>query len=146
MRVLVLGAGYIGARAAELALADGHEVVLADNWYATERSQLAPVEAAGARVETADIRSPEDVERLLAEGCDRVLLLAAQASRPISEREPGYTEATNATGVRVVAEAVATRRGPSLVFASSLRVYGDDLDGEVTARATATARRATSRT
>ena len=48
MRVLVLGAGYIGARAGELALADGHEVVLADNWYATDRAQLAPVEAAGA--------------------------------------------------------------------------------------------------
>ena len=50
-RLLVLGAGYIGAKVAELALADGHEVVLADNWFATERLQ---VEALGARVETVD--------------------------------------------------------------------------------------------
>jgi len=133
VRLLVLGAGYIGARAGQLALADGNEVVLADNWYATERSQLASVEAAGAHVETADIRRPEDVERLLALGCDRVLLLAAQASRPASEREPEYTEATNATGVRVVAQALAARGGPATVFASSLRVYGDELGGEVTA-------------
>lgn len=133
MRILVLGAGYIGARAGELALADGHEVVLADNWYATDRAQLAPVEAAGARIETADLRSREDIERLLAEGCDRLLLLAAQASRPVSDREPGYTEETNATGVRLLAEAVAARGGPAVVFASSLRVYGDSPEGEVTA-------------
>jgi nucleoside-diphosphate-sugar epimerase len=74
-RLLVLGAGYIGAKVAELALERGYEVVLADNWYATRREQLAPLEAAGARVETADIRA--DVTELLAERPDRVFLLAA---------------------------------------------------------------------
>jgi nucleoside-diphosphate-sugar epimerase len=131
MRLLVLGAGYIGARAGELGLDAGHEVYLADNWYATDRDQLAGLEARGARVETADIRRREDVERLLDEGVDRLLLLAAQASRPVSEREPAYTEETNATGVRLVAEAVAARGGPAVVFASSLHVYGPGLLGEV---------------
>ena len=37
-------------------------------------------------------------------------MLAAQASRPISEREPDYTEQTNLTGARRVAEAVAASR------------------------------------
>ena len=133
MRLLVLGAGYLGARAGELALADGHEVVLADNWYATDRDQLAGLESQGARVETADIRRREDVDRLLAEEPDRVLLLAAQASRPLSEREPDYTEATNATGTRIVAESVAARRGPAVVFGSSLHVYGGGPRGEVNA-------------
>ena len=82
---------------AELALADGHEVVLADNWFATERLQ---VEALGARVETVDIREPLD--GLLAEGFDCVYLLAAQASRPLSERDPDYTEETNVMGTRRV--------------------------------------------
>ena len=133
MRLLVLGAGYLGARAGELALADGHEVVLADNWYATNRGQLAGLESQGARVETADIRRHADVDRLLAGEPDRILLLAAQASRPLSEREPDYTEATNATGTRIVAESVADRDGPAVVFGSSLHVYGGGprLSGEI---------------
>jgi len=55
--LLILGAGYIGARLAELALDEGRAVVLADNWYATKREQLQEPEARGARVETADIRA-----------------------------------------------------------------------------------------
>jgi nucleoside-diphosphate-sugar epimerase len=121
----VLGAGYIGAALAELALAEGYAVVLADNWYATEPSQLSGLRERGARVETADIRSVADLDRLLAERPARVYLLAAQASRPVAERDPDYTEETNVTGVRRVAEAAAAAGGPPLVFASSLNVYGE---------------------
>ena len=130
--LLVLGAGYIGAKLAAVALAEGHEVVLADNWYATEREQLAGLEARGARVETADIRSREDLDRLLADRPARVFLLAAQASRPVAERDPDYTEETNVTGTRRVAEAVGATR-TSLVFASSLNVYGHDVRGDIRA-------------
>jgi nucleoside-diphosphate-sugar epimerase len=125
--VLVLGAGYIGARLAELALDRGDEVVLADNWFATDRAQLAALEGRGARVETADIRRREDVSRLLGAGPERVVLLAAQASRPLAEREPDYTEETNVTGTRLVGDAAPRL----LVFGSSLHVYGSDLAGEV---------------
>ena len=128
-RLLVLGAGYIGAKLAELALADGHEVVLADNWFTTERTQLAALEAAGARVETADIR--EDLGGLLADGPDVVYLLAAQASRPVSERDPDYTEQTNVTGTRRVGVALGEAGVSFLVFGSSLHVYGSELSGAV---------------
>jgi nucleoside-diphosphate-sugar epimerase len=128
-RVLVLGAGYIGAKLGELALADGHEVVLADNWFATERSQLDGLEAAGARIETADIR--QDIGELLDPRPDVVFLLAAQASRPLSEREPDYTEETNVSGTRRVGRAVGEAGVPLLVFASSLQVYGTDLTGRI---------------
>jgi nucleoside-diphosphate-sugar epimerase len=40
VKVLVLGAGYIGAKLGELALSAGHDVTLADNWFATEQAQL----------------------------------------------------------------------------------------------------------
>ena len=129
----MLGAGYVGAALAERALAAGTDVVLADNWYATRREQLAELEERGAKVETADIRTRAQVERLLGEGPERVFLLAAQASRPLSEREPDYTEETNVTGARRVAEAVAERGGPLLVYGSSLHVYGPGLSGEVDA-------------
>ena len=129
MRLLVLGAGYIGAKLGELALGQGHEVVLADNWFATERSQLDGLAAAGARVETADIR--EDLGGLLTGRPDVVYLLAAQASRPLSERDPDYTEQTNVTGTRRVGSAVGQAGVPLLVFGSSLHVYGGGLTGDV---------------
>jgi nucleoside-diphosphate-sugar epimerase len=127
VRLLVLGAGYIGAKLAELGLGRGDDVVLADNWFATERSQLTPLEQRGARVETADIRRRDEIERLLADEPERVYLLAAQASRPLSERDPDYTEETNVTGTRLVGDAAP----PTLVFGSSLHVYGSGLSGAV---------------
>jgi nucleoside-diphosphate-sugar epimerase len=129
VRILVLGAGYIGAKLGELALARGDEVVLADNWYATDRGQLDALEAAGARVETADIR--KDLGQLLEPPPDAVYLLAAQASRPLSEREPDYTEETNVTGTRRVGRAAGEAEVPLVVFGSSLHVYGAGLSGEV---------------
>jgi nucleoside-diphosphate-sugar epimerase len=129
--VLVLGAGYVGAALAELALSEGDEVTLADNWHATDRGQLETLERRGARVETADIRDREDVTRLLSSRPARVYLLAAQASRPLSFSEPEYTEQTNLIGPRLIAELIAVEGGPPLIFASSLHVYGRALSGEV---------------
>jgi len=129
--LLVLGAGYLGAALGERALAAGDAVTLADNWYATDRTQLAGLEAAGARVVDADIRDRAALDALLDERPDRVVLLAAQASRPVSERDPDYTEETNLTGARRVAEAVAAAGGAPLVYGSSLHVYGGGLSGEV---------------
>ena len=131
MRLLILGAGYVGAALAEQALEQGHDVTVADNWYATERSQLAPLEARGATVESADIRDSAALSTLLAAEPERVYLLAAQASRPLSEREPDYTEETNLIGTRRVAEAVAAAGRPPVVFASSLHVYGSHLTGPI---------------
>ena len=114
----------MGAALGEVALEQDHNVVLADNWYATGPAQLAELEREGARVETADIRKRDDVERLLASGPDRVFLLAAQASRIVADRDPDYTEETNTTGMRRVAEAIADADSPpALVYASSLNVY-----------------------
>lgn len=129
--LLVLGAGYIGAALAELALSEGDEVTLADNWQATDRGQLEQLERRGARVETADIRDREDIARLLSIGPARVYLLAAQASRHLSFTEPEYTEQTNLIGPRLIAELIAVEGGPPLIFASSLHVYGRALSGEV---------------
>jgi nucleoside-diphosphate-sugar epimerase len=128
VHVLVLGAGYVGGEVARQALDRGDEVVLADNWYATERSQL---DGLGARVETVDIRDTRAVRRLLDESFDRIVFLAAQASRPLSVAEPDYTEETNITGTRRVAELIPP--GSAVAFGSSLHVYGGGprLSGEV---------------
>jgi UDP-glucose 4-epimerase len=128
---LILGAGYIGAMLAECLLEQDEDVVLADNWYATDREQLSDLESEGARVESADIRDRARLDELMAERPERVYLLAAQASRPISERDPDYTEETNVIGARRVAEAVAAAGVPALVYASSLNVYGPALSGAI---------------
>ena len=131
--LLILGAGYLGAAAAELALARGDRVTLADNWLTTERAQLDGLAAAGAEVHTADIRSRDEIDALLAQAPDRVLLLAAQASRPLSERDPELTEDINILGVRRVAQAIGAvgDTAPAVVFASSLHVYGPRPSGDV---------------
>jgi UDP-glucose 4-epimerase len=129
--LLILGAGYVGAALAEGALAAGDDVTLADNWYATDRAQLDGLAEAGAQVETADIRRPLELDGLMGRRPDRVYLLAAQASRPLSERDPDYTEETNLTGARRVAEALVRSPGAALVYASSLHVYGSEATGEV---------------
>jgi nucleoside-diphosphate-sugar epimerase len=131
--LLILGAGYIGAAIAARALDSGADVLLADNWFATARDQLDVLEQRGARVVTADVRSREDVDGLLAARPGKVLFLAAQASRPLSFEDPAYTEQTNLVGPRHVAEAVGARGGPPVVYASSLHVYGAGLTGVVDA-------------
>lgn len=123
-RLLILGAGYLGAALAQRALAAGEQVVLADNWHATKPDQLAGLATAGAVVERADIRHPDDLDRLLADRPSPVYLFAAQASRLLAERESDYTEETNVTGARRVAEAVSRAGIPAVVYASSLHVYG----------------------
>lgn len=130
--VLVLGAGYLGAVAAEQALRAGEAVTLADDWSVTRRGQVGGLAASGAAVRTVDIRDRAGVQSLLDEvQPDRVLLLAAQASRPIADREPDRTEQINVLGVRRVAEAIVAVGGLPLIFASSLMVYGTSLTGEV---------------
>jgi nucleoside-diphosphate-sugar epimerase len=130
--LLVLGAGYLGAAAAEQALRAGEAVTLADDWSVTERWQVNGLEQDGAAVRTVDIRDRGAVDVLLADTRpDRVLLLAAQASRPIADREPDRTEEINVLGVRRVAEAVANAGVPSVIFGSSLHVYGPGLTGEI---------------
>ena len=130
-RLLILGAGYLGAAIAARGLDSGQEVVLADNWYATERGQLDALDARGADVVTADIRSRHDVDALFAVRPDKVVFTAAQASRPLSFTDPAYTEETNLVAPRHVATAVAEAGGPPVVYASSLHVYGGGLTGEV---------------
>ncbi len=131
-RLLVLGAGYLGAALAARAVAAGDEVTLADNWHATRREQ-AEAGVPGARVVDCDVRSRADVERVLADARpERLAFLAAQASRPASWLDPDYTEQANVTGARLVAESVAALDDPPVVlFGSSLHVHGSGFAGTV---------------
>ena len=112
--ILVLGAGYLGARARASVRSRRATRSCSPTTGTRPSASSSPSSSAqGARVETADIRNRERPRRGCSpSGPERVFLLAAQASRPLSEREPDYTEETNVTGARRVAEAVAARGGP----------------------------------
>jgi len=133
--LLILGAGYLGAKVAERALDSGTPVVLADNWSTTAREQVEPLRERGAVVVDCDIRTRADVDAAFAacgpDGAERVIFLAAQASRPLSFEDPDYTEQTNLVGPRHVAAAAAEAGGPPVVYGSSLHVYGSGLRGAV---------------
>ena len=86
--LLILGAGYLGAAIAARALDAGQHVVLADNWYATERTQLATLDARGADVVTADIRSRADVDALFAVRPDKVRLHRRAGQPPAVVQRP----------------------------------------------------------
>ena len=133
MRILILGAGYLGAAPAELALAAGDEVALADNWYATDRGQLAGLERARAR----GSRPPTSAD---ASSVD-ALLRAAPGPRAAARRAgqpPARPSASPTTRRRPTspARAASPRRSrararPRSSSRSSLHVYGAGLAGEV---------------
>ena len=143
--LLILGAGYIGAAVAELALGRGRRSCSPTTGTRPAARSSTGSRRRGARVETADIRDREALDALLAGGPRRVLLLAAQASRPISEREPDYTEETNLTGARRVAEAVAASAAAARARQLAARLREPALAAR-SAPTRPTASRATSRT
>ena len=87
------------------------------------RSQLAPLEARGARVETVDIRSREEVERMLALGL-RPRAPPRRAGEPAGLRARARLHRGDERDRRPPRRRAVGRARP-VVFASSLHVYGD---------------------
>ena len=131
---LILGAGYMGAALAEVALEQDHDVTLADNWYLTERSRLAELEREGARVETADIRDRRGRRRACsrsgptASTCWRRRPAGWSRARPRLHREHERDGRRGAWPRRSRRRAVRSSSTPA-----RCNVYGPGLEGEVAA-------------
>ncbi len=121
------GVGYIGAKLAEDLLDAGEVVVGVDNYFSSDpraverlrrRSHFHFVRGSIARPQTlvrAFALAPVEV----------VFALAAQASAHPAAASPRYTEVTNLLAPRLLIEEALARGVRTLVFGSSLRVYGD---------------------
>lgn len=124
IRYLVTGgAGFIGSHLVEALVAEGHEVVVFDNFSTGRRENLAPWRDRVRVVEgsVTDLATCE----VAAAGVDYVLHQAALPSVPRSLQDPASTHAANATGtlnMLIAARAAGVRR---LVYASSSSVYGN---------------------
>lgn len=122
MKVLVLGAGFVGAATAERLLDLGHDVVVTT----TTPEKVAELESRFGR---AVVLRGSDAPLVAdaAEGCDAVVVTAGpQAARAMTpqDRAATYHEVL----VRTAQSVVAAPGAPHLVALSSLSVYGDAAD------------------
>lgn len=130
MRLLLTGgAGFIGSHFAARCLADGHEVVVLDDFNdfydpAIKRRNVAELPGPVELIE-ADIRDEAAVRRALARGrFDCVAHLAARAGVRPSIADPRLYLETNVLGTYHVLEAARQAGVGRIICASSSSVYG----------------------
>lgn len=130
MRALVTGgAGFIGSNLVDRLLADGHEVVVVDDFSSGSEANLESARSsAGDRlvVHRTDIRQ-ESVSALVAgAGPEVVFHLAAQADVRVSVARPAYDASINVIGLLHVLEGAREGGARKVVFASSGgTIYGE---------------------
>ncbi len=130
MRALVTGgAGFIGSALVDRLLAEGHEVDVVDDLSAGSLANLAEARAGGGkqlRIHQLDIRAPELVDLVTRRRPEVVFHLAAQASVPVSIKEPIFDAHVNVLGTLNVLEAARAAGSERVVFAASGgTLYGD---------------------
>lgn len=133
MKMLVTGgAGFIGSSLADALLADGHEVVVTDNFNdyydpAIKERNVAPHEGDPRyRLYRCDIEDASALAAVFAENAfDCVVHLAARAGvRPSLENPSAYVR-TNVLGTTNILDQMRRHGVRKLVFASSSSVYGN---------------------
>ncbi len=117
------GAGFIGSHIADRLLADGHKVVVLDDFSTGKRENLP--EHSNLGVVECDIRDSEQVDKYM-EGVDWVFHKAAIASVPKTVNDPINSSQVNYLGGLNVLEAARKHQIKRLVFASSAALYGDE--------------------
>ncbi len=126
------GAGFIGANVAKYYLAQGHRVVILDNFSRKGCLQnLAWLRAnrrAGEMVVLcADVRLPDSRLRSELEASDALFHFAAQVAVTTSVTEPVHDFEVNARGTFNLLELVRKSRGkkPVVFYSSTNKVYGN---------------------
>jgi len=126
MKALVTGgAGFIGSHIVDRLLADGHEVVVLDDFSTGHRYNLPENHAALTIIE-GDISNSDTVKECMS-GIDWVFHKAAVASVPKTVNDPVGSSAVNYQGTLNLLEAARNNNVKRFVFASSAALYGDEL-------------------
>ena len=122
MKLLVTGgSGFIGSHVVDKAVAAGHEALVFD----TRQSPY------GAETILGDVTNFDEVAAAAA-GCDAILHLAAMADVNEVAKAPVMTEAVNAQGTLAVLEAARVANIGRVVYASTIWVYGEQVEGVAT--------------
>ncbi len=119
-RILVTGgAGFLGSHLCERLVAEGHDVICADNFYTGTKANIAHL-LGNPRFELLrhDVTFPLYVE------VDRIYNLACPASPVHYQRDPVQTTKTSVHGA-INMLGLAKRVGARILQASTSEVYGD---------------------
>ncbi|MES0490568.1 MAG: UDP-glucuronic acid decarboxylase family protein [Leptospirales bacterium] len=116
------GAGFIGANLIRKLLEENHKVIVWDNFYTGQESNLTEIISNGNfKLENHDIREYKEIE------CDVIINLACPASPPHYQKDPIYTWETSALGVLNLLK-LAKKNNAIFIHASTSEVYGDPLE------------------
>ncbi|MBI3978449.1 MAG: NAD(P)-dependent oxidoreductase [Chloroflexi bacterium] len=130
---VVAGVGYIGGRLVEYLLRQGRSVVGVENGFSTPLPAVRALDRLGDfRLVEGSILSAATLKKAFADPVETVYLLAAQASAHPLAAPAGYTEQVNLVGPRLVLDAAVEAGARTVVYGSSLRVYGPKPTGEWT--------------
>ena len=129
MKVLVTGGtGFIGSHTCVELLAAGHEVVILDNLYNSERSVCDAITAIAKKpvqFYQGDIRDRAGLDRLFeAENIDAVIHFAGLKAVGESVAKPLEYYDNNITGTLTLLESMRAHGVRRMVFSSSATVYG----------------------
>jgi UDP-glucose 4-epimerase len=124
--LLTGGAGFIGKHLSKGLLADGHEVLILDDFSNAKK------ELVDSRVKILE-GSLLDVKNFAQElqNCDGVFHLAAEVSVPKSLVNPKKTLDVNGLGVLRLLEFMRDMKIPKIVYSCTCAVYGDKGDVEI---------------
>ncbi len=133
MKVLVTGAaGFIGSHLTERLLAGGWSVVGVDNFddfydpQIKRRNISTCVENKDFGLVEADIRDKTAVDKVVGDGIEMIVHLAARAGVRPSIAQPELYADVNINGTMVLLEAVKKYKIDKFIFASSSSVYGNN--------------------
>lgn len=119
--VLTGGAGFIGSHLADHLLAQGHEVVIVDNYITGSKSNIVHLlDNSNVEVLELDCSEPFTVDGQV----DYVAHFASPASPDDFKRIPFEVLRVNSRGTENCLD-LASQKGAKFIFASTSEVYGD---------------------
>jgi len=116
------GAGFIGSNIVEMLVDRGVNVVVLDDLYLGEESNLSEVRDQIEFIE-GSVLDTEKVEDA-AEGCDTVFHQAARSSSPMHKDDPAEGARVNVEGFVNTCEAAIDAGVEKIVYASTSSMYG----------------------
>lgn len=122
------GCGFVGSRLTARLVADGHEVVILDNFSLGTPTNLPAAVAARARIVEADVRDVDALRRCIETYQPRTVIhLAAIHFIPACNADPPRAIDVNVTGTQALLDACAAAGTvEAVVLASSASVYAPD--------------------
>ncbi|MEL7061578.1 MAG: NAD-dependent epimerase/dehydratase family protein [Acidobacteriota bacterium] len=119
------GAGFLGSHLVDRLLADGHDVVVLDNFSTGQRRFLEPAVTSGrCRIVEGDLLDPTSLRQAL-DGCGLVAHLAANADVRRGLDHPRRDLEQNAFATSALLEAMREAGVERLLFASTGAIYGE---------------------